>query len=243
MDCRDFKVWLVFRDGGDADISRAARAHRRDCPPCDRLYRADEGLEQTLAAGIQTTKVPDGMAQRARALASESIDAPRVRRSTWLRKGLTPALAFGLILVVMVWNPFTNPLSSLDAIGNYALANHTRRDMAMAFTVDETPDPQAWFFQRLNYRITLPDLQDRGLTLRGGRECSIGPHKAAYLFYDDNGKPVSVFIIPADKINMALQTDRRYRIDAPAHRVDLWQTNDMVCILVQGRPAALPAET
>ena len=243
MDCPDFKAWLVSRDGGDAESSRAARAHRRDCPPCNRLYLADEGLEQALAAGIQTAKIPDGLARRARALTDASTDPTMVRRSTWLRKGWAPALAFGLVLIVLVWNPFTNPLSSLDAIGNYALANHTRRDMAMAFTVDETPDPQAWFFKRLSYRITLPDFDDRGLILQGGRECSIGPHKAAYLYYDDNGKPVSVFIIPADKVNMALQADRRYRIDAPAHRVDLWQTNDMVCILVQGLNATPPAET
>lgn len=242
MDCLDFKAWLIFRDGGDAETSREARAHRRDCPPCDRLYLTDEGLEQALAAGIKTTKVPDEMARRARALAGEPTAPTAVRRSIWFRRGLAPALAFGLVLVFVVWNPLTNPLTSLDTIGNYALANHTRGDMAMAFTVDETPDPQAWFFKRLNYHITLPDFHDRGFTLRGGRECSIGPHKAAYLFYDHQGEPVSVFIIPADKVKMALQADRRYRIDSPGHRVDLWQAQGMVCVLVQGRQAPLPPE-
>ena len=237
MDCQDFKTWLLSRDDGDAEISRQAQAHRRDCPPCNRLYVADEGLELALAAGIKTTRAPDGLARRARALADASIEPTMVRRSTWSRKGWAPALAFGLVLVVMVWNPFTNPLTSLDAIGNYALANHTRNDMVMAFTVDDTPDPQAWFFKRLNYRITLPSFRDRGLTLRGGRECSIGPHKAAYLFYDDHGQSVSVFVLPASKVKMALQEDRRYRIDAPAHRIDLWQASGMVCILVKGRTA------
>ncbi len=244
MNCQDFKAWLISRDGGDAETSRQARVHRKDCPPCDRLYATDEGLEQALAAGIQTTKVPEGMARRARALAlaGEPTAPAEVRRSIWFRKGWAPALAFGLMLVVVVWNPFTNPLTSLDAIGNYALANHTRGDMAMAFTVDETPDPQAWFFKRLNYRITLPDFHDRGFTLRGGRECSIGPHKAAYLFYDNHGESVSVFIIPAGKVKMALQADRRYRIDAPGHRVDLWQAQGMVCILVQNRQPSHPTE-
>lgn len=242
MDCQDFKQWLLSRDEGDAEISRKARAHRRDCPPCDRLYLADEGLEQALAAGIKTTKAPVGLAQRARALAGASIEPAKVGRLSWFRKGWTPALALGVMIVFVVWNPFTNPLNSLDAIGNYALANHTRSDMAMAFTVDDTPDPQDWFFKRLSYRITLPNFQDRGFTLRGGRECSIGPHKAAYLFYDDHGRSVSVFVIPAGKVKMALQEDRRYRIDAPAHRIDLWQASGMVCILVQGRPATPSAE-
>ena len=113
---------------------------------------------------------------------------------------------------------------------------------SVGFTIDDTPDPQAWFFKRLNYRITLPDFSDRGFTLRGGRECTIGPHKAAYLFYDDHGQSVSVFVMPAGKVKMTLQEDRRYRIDAPAHRIDLWQASGMVCILVQDRPATPSAE-
>ena len=235
MDCHDFKEWLLSRDGADADMTRRARAHRRGCPSCDRLHRADEGVEQALAAGIQATKVPDGMAARARARASESIEPAPVGRPPWFRKGLAPAMAFVMMLVVLVWNPFTNPLDSLDAIGNFALANHIRTDLPMAFNAAQTPDPQAWFFERLNYRIVLPNFRERGYILRGGRECTIGPHKAAYLFYDDHGQPVSLFIIPASKVKMALAEDRRYRIEAPDHRLDLWQAQGMVCILIQDR--------
>ena len=241
MECHDFKQWLLRRDACDAETSRRAREHRETCPPCGRLYSADEGLEKALSAGVQAAEAPSGMVQRARALAGEKNAKPVRRRPAWLGKALAPALAVGLMLVFVIWNPFTNPLTSLDALSNYALANHTRQDMTMAFRADETPDPQNWFSVRLNFRIALPNLRDRGYVLRGGRECTIGPHKAAYLFYDDHGHPVSVFIIPAAKVKTALQENRRYRIDAPAHRVDLWQTKGMVCILVKDRSTALPA--
>ena len=237
MDCRDFKEWLLCRDDGDAETYRKARAHRKACAPCERLYNADEGLERVLVNGIRATQAPDGLIQRSRALAGEQSAPRALRRPTWLGRGLAPAMAVGLMLVFVVWNPFANPLTSLETISNYALANHARDDMTMAFRADDTPDPQAWFFDRLNFRITLPNFGDRDYVFRGGRECTIGPHKAAYLFYDDRGQPVSVFVIPAGKVKIALREDRRYRIDAPDHRIDLWQAKGMVCIMVQDRSA------
>lgn len=111
----------------------------------------------------------------------------------------------------------------------------------MAFTTTDTPDPQDWFFKRLSYRVTIPSLSHRGLVFRGGRECTIGPKKAAYLFYDDNGRHVSVFVIPAGHVEVPLQEDRRYRIEAPRHQVELWHTDGLICILVQDRSAGAAA--
>jgi anti-sigma factor RsiW len=111
--------------------------------------------------------------------------------------------------------------------------------MQMAFRVDDMPDPQAWFFERLNFRITLPDFRTRGFTLLGGRECSIGPHKAAYLFYDANGETVSLFILPAGKFQLTLQDKRRYRIESARHQMDLWKADGIICILVQNRLAVV----
>ena len=127
-------------------------------------------------------------------------------------------------------------------IGNYALANHNRADVAMAFTADDIPDPQDWFFERLKFNVMLPDLHQRGLIFKGGRECTIGPKKAAYLYYDDSGKHVSVFVFPARHVSIPLQADRHYLIDAPRYSVELWKTGTMVCILVQDRDTGAPSK-
>ena len=236
MDCKGFKSWLTARDDCNERTALQARDHRASCPGCGRLYTADEALEQAIADGIQPADVPGGMARRARA---QTEFRNRTIASGWTvgwRKGFVPALALGVAMVFMVWNPWANPLVTLDAIGNFALANHNRNDMTMTFRADEISDPQEWFYQRLNFRIDLPDFGDRQLKLLGGRECTIGPKKAAYLFYDGNGEHVSVFIIPARQIKVPLQADRRYMIDAPRHHVELWKMDAMVCILVQDRP-------
>ncbi len=237
MDCNGFKRWLMDRDGCDDSVSLEARGHRARCPDCQRLYTADETLEQALAAGIHPSGVPDGMARRARAL-SETKNRPVATgwSAVW-PKGLAPALALGVLLAVVIWNPFANPLVTLDAIGSYALANHSRSDMTMAFTADQIPDPQEWFYRRLKFRIAMPNFNHRQLTFLGGRECTIGPKKAAYLFYERNGEQVSVFIMPARQIKIPLQADHRYRIEAPHHRVELWKMDAMICILVQNSPA------
>ncbi|MBL0715065.1 MAG: hypothetical protein JJV98_15350 [Desulfosarcina sp.] len=241
MDCNNFRQWLISRDGCDAGTSQQARRHREACPDCDRLYSADQGLERTLASGIRTLEAPAGLARRARALTRQDEESSVPKWASWFKSGLAPAMALALMLVFVVWNPFANPLASLDVIGNYALANHTRTDMTMDFKAAETQDPEEWFFKQLNYRITIPTLSRQGFTFVGGRECTLGPRKAAYLFYDDHGKRVSVFILKAGDVKMPLQDNRNYRIDGPHHQVDLWKTQGLVCILVKDRPAASPS--
>ncbi len=239
MDCKEFKRWLIVRDNCGEDTSLQARAHRDHCPDCDRLYAADEALDQAFAAGIRPVSAPKGMAQRARAEA----EAKRRPTATRWRRGLVPAMALGVVLTFMVWNPWANPLTTLDAIGKYAVANHGRADMTMAFKADEITDPPEWFYQRLNFRIAMPDLSHRQWTFLGGRECTIGPKKAAYLFYEGHGENVSVFVLPARQIKMPLRADYRYRIEAPHHRVELWKMDAMVCILVQDRPSRTSSTT
>jgi anti-sigma factor RsiW len=240
MDCNGFKQWLLSRDDRTA---RQAREHRAACPGCGRLYRSDEDLERTLAAGMQGPIPAAGLARRARAVA-EAAGAPAARRwPAWLHTGMVPAFAAALAIVFMVWNPFANPLASLDAIGRYALDNHMQTNMRMAFRAEDTPDPQAWFLKRLDFRIVMPDFSRQGYTFLGGRECTIGPQKAAYLFYDANGQPLSVFVIPAAAVKMPLQADRRYRVDAPDHRLELWQQQGMVCITVRDHDPAVPSAT
>ena len=237
MDCKEFKNWLTTRDDGAAE---RARQHRAACLNCHRLYTVDERLEQALWSGMRAASPTEGLARRARTIIDAEAAPTSAGWPTWVRKSLAPAFAMGLFFIFVVWNPFANPLSSLDAIGRFALANHTRSDLPMAFSAADTPDPQAWFLERLNYRITMPALHERGYVFLGGRECTIGPKKAAYLLYDDNGKRVSVFIVPAGEVKMDLQEERHYIIDAPRHRVDLWKAQGMVCILVQDRSAGIP---
>ena len=243
MDCQGFKHWLLTRDECDPQTTRRARKHRQDCPACNCIYAADEGLERFVSSCIDAQPSPSGLADRARSRAGAEPEPAAASRSFRLWRGLAPALALGLMLVFVVWNPWANPLTSLDVIGDYALANHTRADMDMAFKADETPDPQAWFRERLNFRITMPSLSHRGYTFLGGRECTIGPKKAAYLYYDHQGKHVSVFMLPAADVKLSLQDDRNYRTDAPRYRLDLWKSDDMVCILVQDRNSVPPSTT
>ncbi len=242
MDCKGFKSWLLARDDCDERTALRAHDHRANCPGCDRLYSADEALERAFADGIHPADVPGGMARRARARTEAKTRPDAGSWTVGWPKALAPALALGVALVFMVWNPWANPLITLDAIGSYALANHNRNDMTMAFKAGEIPDPPDWFYQRLNFRIAMPDFSHRQLKFLGGRECTIGPKKAAYLFYDGNGEHVSVFIIPARQIKIPLQADRRYTIDAPRHHVELWKMDAMVCILVQDRPTG-PSST
>ncbi len=233
MDCNGFKRWLISRDDCEENLTRQAHKHREDCPDCNQLYTADEGLEQAFSNSMRMTPPPSGLARRARQRAEAEARPTGAKRPGWLWKGFAPALAIGLLLVV--WNPWANPLTSLETIGNFALANHSRTDMTMAFTADEIPDPREWFYQRLNFRVAMPNFSQRQLTFLGGRECTIGPKKAAYLYYDDNGKRVSVFVMPARQIKFPLQAERRYRIDALQYSVELWKMDAMVCILVQER--------
>ena len=231
MDCRDLKNWIASKDLFDERIFADAEKHLEHCQKCRRIHTMDALIEDGIKNGLQHVAVPRGLVNRIETeLFADTKE--RVRPlARWIK--IVPALAVAALIFMIVLQPFSGQIKSLDQMGTYALANHLSGETQMAVSTTEAGVAARWFTQQLGYTVKVPDLRSNGLTLRGGRLCSLGEEKAAFLFYRKNGKKVSLFIVTDDALGFQMVDQRVYSIQEKKHDIKIWKDGKMVRVTVE----------
>ena len=231
-DCQEFKKWLINQDSAGEIAFRQVKDHIEVCQTCKALYQTDMALETTLKKGMQTVEQPSGLIERARQkIESESRPRPfRFLRVSW--KTAVPALSMAALVLVMLLNPFSGNLQTVDEMVAHSIANHLDTRMEMSFRAAEVTDVGQWFTQRLGYTVRVPDLKRLGLNLVGGRECAFGKIDAALLFCNSKGKRASLFVINQNDVGVRFSGKRKYTIEEGDFRVTLWKESGMVYAMV-----------
>lgn len=133
-----------------------------------------------------------------------------------------------LVLVILL-NPFSGHLQTVDEVVAYSIANHLDTTMEMALRAEEIRDVGQWSSQQLvGYTVRLPNLKNLELDLRGGRKCTLGKVAAAYLFCQSKGKLVSLFVIRQSDVDVPFDRERKYIVEEGATKVTLWGESGMV---------------
>jgi anti-sigma factor RsiW len=231
-DCNEFKQWLINQDAADENAFRQVRDHIQVCQTCEELYQTDLTLDAMLKKGMQTVEPPPGLIVRARRkIESESQPRPfRFPRVSW--KTVVPALSMAALVLVMLLNPFSEHLQTVDEVVALSVANHLDTSMEMAFRAGEVSDVGQWFTQRIGYAVRLPDLRRLGLNLLGGRECAFGKIAAALLFCNSKGKRASLFVINQNDVGVRFDGERKYTVEEGNLKVTLWKEFGMVYAMV-----------
>jgi anti-sigma factor RsiW len=232
VNCQEFKQWLINQDSADENALRQVKDHIQVCQTCEELYQTDMALDATLKKGMQTVEPPPGLIERARQkIESESQPRPfRFLRVSW--KTAVPALSMAALVLVMLLNPFSGHLQTVDEVVALSIDNHLDTGMEMAFQAGEISDVGQWFTQRMEFAVRLPDLNRLGLNLLGGRECAFGKIDAALLFCKSKGKRVSLFVINQKDVGLRFDKDRKYTIEEGDFKVKLWKESGMVYAMV-----------
>ena len=232
MNCQEFKHWLINQDATAEYTSRQAKDHIQICQTCEKLYQNDLTLDATLRKGMQTVEPPQGLVARARQkIESESRPGPfRFLSVSW--KTMVPAFAMAALVLVVLLNPFSGQLQTVDEMVALSLANHLDTGMEMAFRAGEVSDVGQWFTRRLAYAVRLPDLKRLGLSLLGGRECAFGKIDAALVFCKSKGKRVSLFAINENDVDLRFDKQRTYTVEEGEYKVKLWKASGMVYAMV-----------
>jgi anti-sigma factor RsiW len=185
-----------------------------------------------LKKGMQAIEPPQGLVARARQkIESESRPRPfRFQRISW--KTVGPALTMAALVLVVLLNPFSGQLQTVDEMVALSLANHLDTGMEMAFRTGEVSDVGQWFTRRLAYAVRLPDLKRLGLSLLGGRECAFGKIDVALLFCKSKGKRASLFVINQNDVGVPFDGERKYTVEEGAFKVTLWKESGMVYAMV-----------
>jgi len=232
VNCQEFEQWIINQNSADANAFRQIKEHIRVCQTCDALYQTDMALDAMLKKGMQAIEPPQGLVARARQkIESES----RPRKFRFLRiswKTMVPAFAMATLVLVMLLNPFSGQLQTVDEVVALSIANHLDTGMEMAFRAGEVSDVAQWFTRRLAYAVRLPNLNRLGLILLGGRECAFGKIDAALLFCKSKGKRASLFVINQDDVGVRFGGERKYTVEDGDFKVTLWKESGMVYAMV-----------
>jgi anti-sigma factor RsiW len=230
--CQEFKQWLNNQDSTDEIAFRQVKDHIQICHTCEKLYQTDLALDTMLKKGMQAVEPPPGLIGRARhKIESESRPRPfSVIKVSW--KTAVPALSMAALVLVMLWNPFSGHLRTVDEVVAQSIANHLDTRMKMAFRAGEISDVGQWFARRLGYTVRLPDLKKLGLDLLGGRKCALGKVDAALLFCNSKGKRASLFVINQNDVGVRFDKERKYIVEEDDFKVTLWKESGMVYAMV-----------
>lgn len=231
MECHEVKNWIANRDLFDDRVSADADRHLAYCNTCHSLYKLDTLAEERTRLAFEKEDVPQGLLYR---LDSENLTEQKtVWTGVFSWKRLLPVAAVTVLILITVFNPFSNTIRGLEQMSAFAMENHLERDSVMAFNVRNVNDIGNWFLQRIGYAVILPDLDRRGLKLLGGRECSLGKHKAAYLYCEKDGRKASLFIVDSSRIGFRLNPNQQYRHEENGFGIKIWRSGSMVYTLVE----------
>jgi anti-sigma factor RsiW len=173
------------------------------------------------------------------------LDAYRIERESRTKAGHWPRMAAAAMLLVAVgggagWygrSIFVPPAPLQQSLVDEAMEAHRIYSNEVVHPVEvrasEKDHLRAWLSKRLDRALTVPDLRAEGLNLVGGRllPASGGP-AAQFMYEDDAGRRVTLYIIPAKE---GRETSFRY---ATFDRLEafFWTDEAISCALVGQLP-------
>jgi anti-sigma factor RsiW len=120
----------------------------------------------------------------------------------------------------------------MSELGMLAVENHMSGDRRMTIRVPNGAASPAWIAQTIGVAASPPDLQKQAFAFIGARPCKLGPVKAAYLFYEHEGKIASVFVVRTQDLGFSPAADRPYGAKIRGCDVKAWRRGDALYVLV-----------
>jgi len=225
----------------DGELAAADRetveSHCNKCPPCRTRLESERAVRVLMGARKQ--ELTAECASRAlhtrcsQALHADQIRGREVVAPSW-RTRLMP-LAMAASLVVIVGAAFVYPLT---AASSHVLAAELAVDHMKCFMMNGAPGTHAsadtverTLASSFGWPADLPDRPEQaGLELVGERTCVYGEGRIAHVMYRQNGRPVSVFMLP--------DASRREEIvNVFGHRAAIWSVGGRTFVLVSSGSA------
>lgn len=221
----------------DGELGPSDRAivegHIGLCPPCRSRVAAERVVRDLLTdrkATFVSVCAPVMLrVQCEKARTAATSGAAATRRGFALRGRLAP-LAAAASLVVIVGGAF---LYQATAASPTLMAAELAADHVKCFamnavlgTHDTSEAVQSSMASSFGWNMHLPSGIDReALSLVGSRPCLYGEGKVAHIMYRQNGRPVSLFMLPRSA--RSTQT-----VEVLGHECAIWSAGDRTFVLV-----------
>ncbi len=201
MVCESWKAKLdTYLDGElPEEEMRCFDAHVRGCPSCS----ADALTQVQMKRAIQAAGKRFTPSVEFRRRMQQSI-APKPQRS--FHPGWIFAAAAALILVVgALTSTYVGTRSGRDQLFSEIADLHVAT-LASSSPVDvvstDRHTVKPWFQGKIPFAFNLPELQNSGFSLLGGRVTYLHQTPGAHLIYDVRKHHISVFVFPEQSLNL-----------------------------------------
>jgi anti-sigma factor RsiW len=237
----------------DGELPAAQRTlvdeHLHRCPPCHSRVAAESAVRNLMRArkpGLTALRASVSLHAQCSGLASGKGDASAAR----LRPGVAPASRAGAIRAW--WNapwhlrvvPLALTASLVLLVGGaflYLATQYSARLLAAELCADhmtcfaannvlrthEAPAAvESSMLSAFDWQLHLPqEFVASGLELVGARRCLYGEGKVAHLMYRDQGRPVSIYMLPKSVRPEEL-------VEVLGHEVAIWSSGDRTFVLI-----------
>jgi mycothiol system anti-sigma-R factor len=207
----------------DPVTNQTVEQHLRDCPNCDRSYKAHGSLMRAIGSASPYHKAPAGLRERIQSSLREEVaeqpmrDISQPARRAYPRPQAgaktvlvgTPwnwlALAAALVVAAIITFNFVPRLrpGADQLLATQLIASHVRSLMANHLTDVASSDQHTvkpWLDTKLNFAPAVFDLTNDGFPLIGGRLDYIENRPVAALVYQRRKHFINLFIWPAESV-------------------------------------------
>lgn len=221
----------VEAEKDDCSLTPALEKHLETCKTCNALLTLDQAMEAGIKNCLKPVDLPDGLETQVDISINHVQDIQKSKP-----KSVNIAIAVAAILVMLLSVVFylNKPFKykDLQQLGEHAVARHLEDNSEMTFSADEIVNATTMMSKTLKFNVILPDLSHKGYLLLGGRICTLGKCKIAYLYYQYQNKNCSLFILDYDHLSFNMADGSRFNNNIKGFETDIWKDNGQVYALV-----------
>lgn len=247
-DCTSIDPLVTPYVDGELSTSDRTRVdeHVRRCAPCYSRIAAEGAVRDLMRArrsGLSMERASESLRSYCNGLTGRSGDAAgrtgdavplttaRTGAAGWLPTRWTVGpLALAAALVLVVAGAF---LSQATHYSSRLLAAELAADHVKCFTAnsilgthDAPAAVESSMLSAFGWQLHLPkQLDASGYELVGARRCLYGEGKVAHLMYRDEGRPVSIFMLPQSMRAEEL-------VEVLGHEAAIWSSGDRTFVLI-----------
>jgi mycothiol system anti-sigma-R factor len=205
----------------DPVTNQTVEQHLRDCPNCDRAYKAHGSLMRAIGSASPYHKAPAGLRERIQSSLREEVTEQPMRDLSQPARRAYPkpqagaktvlvgtpwnwlALAAALVVAAIITFNFVPRLrpGADQLLATQLIASHVRSLMANHLTDVASSDQHTvkpWLDTKLDFAPAVPDLSNKGFPLLGGRLDYLDNRPVAALIYQRRQHFINVFVWPIE---------------------------------------------
>lgn len=208
MNCQEARRhWDLYYDSeGDAELHFQLNEHLANCSGCaewfDKQSRLESLIEQRL--GSEAVNEPSWQVNWSGVLAGAGV-TPATNTRSWMFLGSTIlALAASLLMLVGLYglpgrSDGSPSLSQLSAeVHQYVASGGLRPDFESASDIEV----DKYLLSKASFPVRCPPRKDSGFAVSGAGLCELSDQPAAYVVGTVDRRPVSIFVLPKESLEI-----------------------------------------